>query len=84
MVKDGEIDKGKGKEPAKITKKLNLDFGNYEGETLNGLPQGLGIMYFNQRHIINPKDPEERYAEAGEFVSGVLFLLTEAPLCCRV
>ena len=28
-------------------------------------------MYFNTRQIINPNDPEKRYAEAGEYVSGV-------------
>lgn len=59
------------KQPVMTQKKLTLEFGYYEGETINGLAQGLGIMYFNQRHIINPKDPEERYADAGEFVSGV-------------
>ena len=47
------------------------DFGYYEGPTKNGLAHGQGIFYFNQRHVINPKDPEERYAEAGEYVSGV-------------
>lgn len=59
------------KQPVKTQKKLTLDFGYYEGEIINGLANGQGIMYFSQRHIINPKDPEERYADGGEYVSGV-------------
>ncbi len=50
---------------------VKYDFGYYEGPTKNGIAHGQGIMYFNQRQIINPNDPEKRYAEAGEYVSGV-------------
>jgi len=50
---------------------VKLDYGYYEGPTINDIPNGQGIMYFNERHIINPKDPNKRYAEAGEYVSGV-------------
>ena len=50
---------------------VKYDFGYYEGPTINDLPHGQGIMYFNERHIINPKDPLKRYAEAGDYVSGV-------------
>jgi len=50
---------------------VKYDFGSYEGPTKNGLAHGQGIMYFNQRHIINPKDPQKRYAEAGDYVTGV-------------
>jgi hypothetical protein len=51
---------------------VKYDYGYYEGPTKNGLPHGdEGIMHFNQRHLINPRDPEERYAEAGEYVSGI-------------
>ena len=62
---------GSSEKPVKTQKNLKLNFGDYEGETINGLANGQGIMHFNERHIINPKDPEERYAEAGEYVSGV-------------
>lgn len=57
--------------PTKLQKKLNLDFGDYQGETLNGLAEGQGIMNFNKRQVINPNDPDQRFAEAGEYVSGV-------------
>lgn len=68
----GKVIVHKTPEPTvKTQKKLNLDFGDYEGETLNGLADGQGIMHFNKRQIINPNDPEKRYAEAGEYVSGV-------------
>lgn len=51
---------------------VKYDYGYYEGPTKDGLAHGTnGIMYFQQRHIINPRDPEKRYAEAGEYVSGI-------------
>lgn len=50
---------------------VKFDYGYYEGPTVNDLPHGQGIMYFNEKHIINPKDPQKRYAEAGEYVTGV-------------
>jgi hypothetical protein len=50
---------------------VKYDYGYYEGPTINDLPHGQGIMYFNEKHIINPKDPLKRYAEAGDYVSGV-------------
>ena len=54
----------------KISKTLNFPFGYYKGETINGLRDGQGTMFFNERSIISPKDLKKRYAEAGDYVSG--------------
>lgn len=71
-----KVEKGKEGEnvadppPVKIAKTLKFDYGTYNGETLNGLRYGQGVMTFTERHIISPKDPRERYAEVGDYVSG--------------
>jgi hypothetical protein len=56
--------------PGKISKTLNFPFGYYKGETINGLRDGQGTMFFTQRQLISPNDLKKRYAESGEKVSG--------------
>lgn len=54
----------------KITKTLKFDYGTYKGETLDGLRDGQGTMFFTQKQLISPYDLKKRYAEAGDYVSG--------------
>jgi hypothetical protein len=62
--------KTSGSASGKINKTLNFSFGYYKGETLNGLRDGQGTMFFTERYLISPKDLKKRYAEAGDYVSG--------------
>lgn len=66
-------DKSFGKSQPKIVKTLNFSFGYYKGETINNLMNGNGTLYFTQGNIISSKDPKQRLAEAGDYVSGSWF-----------
>lgn len=49
---------------------LDLGFAIYDGETKNGKPHGKGIMTYKRRTLIEARDPQKRYAEKGDYVSG--------------
>jgi hypothetical protein len=52
---------------------LTLAYAYYKGETKNRMMHGQGTLFFKERHIISPKDPKQRYAEVGDYVSGTWF-----------
>ena len=47
-----------------------MGFAIYDGETKNGKPHGKGIMTYKRRTLIEARDPQKRYAEKGDYVSG--------------
>lgn len=49
---------------------LDLGFAIYDGETKNGKPHGKGIMTYKRRTLIEARDPQKRYADKGDYVSG--------------
>lgn len=57
--------------PAGTTTK-DLGYAIYKGKLKNGLMNDdNGILTFKSRHIIEPRDPKKREAEAGERVIGI-------------
>jgi DNA-directed RNA polymerase subunit RPC12/RpoP len=54
-------------------RKVNLGYGIYEGEMLNGLPHGTGTLTFKSSHAIDSRDSKGRVAEAGDYVSGLFY-----------
>jgi hypothetical protein len=52
-------------------KSLTLQNGNiYQGETTNGIPDGLGTLYFKSKQQISSKDIKARLAEEGDYFIG--------------
>ena len=49
---------------------LDLGYAIYDGETKDGKPHGKGIMTYKRRTLIEARDPQKRYAEKGDYVSG--------------
>lgn len=52
---------------------IKFSFGYYKGETLNGKMHGYGTLYFTQQQIISTKDPKNRVAEQGDYISGTFY-----------
>lgn len=52
---------------------INFSYGYYKGETLNGKMHGYGTLYFNQQQTISSKDPKNRVAEQGDYISGTWY-----------
>lgn len=52
---------------------LTLDYGSYKGEIKNGKAHGMGSLYYNKHHLISPRDRQERYAEAGDYLVGEFY-----------
>ncbi len=73
LAEKEKVEPGTVKPTVKIAKTLKFDYGTYKGETLNGLRDGQGVMTFTSRHLISPKDPKERFADAGDYVSGTWY-----------
>lgn len=40
------------------------------GTSVDGKPNGFGVMTFRRRWIIDTEDPEMRYAESGDYIDG--------------
>lgn len=66
----GGVDNGGGQEPYKRYKgTLNLSYGKYAGDIVNGKPDGAGVLtYTKQQKVVNTKDV---VAEPGERIEGV-------------
>jgi len=47
--------------------------GKYYGETKNGKPHGMGMIHYDNRTLIDTRDPEKRYAEAGYTLIGEFY-----------
>ncbi|WP_147377181.1 hypothetical protein [Mangrovibacterium diazotrophicum] len=52
---------------------LDLGFGTYKGELKDGKANGMGTMYYSERHLISKRDRQERYAEAGDYIVGEFY-----------
>lgn len=52
---------------------LDLGFATYKGELKDGKANGMGTMYYNERHLISKRDRQERYAEAGDYIVGEFY-----------
>lgn len=52
---------------------IKFSYGYYKGETLNGKMHGYGTLYFNQQQVISTKDPKNRIADRGDYVSGTWY-----------
>lgn len=71
-----EDSKGGGQEPPKPKGRyhgtLNLGYGSYSGDILNGKPDGAGVLTYkgHQKAGRNFKTGEDVYAESGERVDG--------------
>jgi len=49
---------------------INYSFGRYEGRTVNSIPDGKGTIYYHNRTLIDERDAQRRYAEAGQYITG--------------
>lgn len=56
------------KETASSASTSNMD--SFTGTVVNGYPDGFGTYTFKARRRIDMHDPEERYAEAGDYIKG--------------
>jgi len=52
---------------------LDLGFATYKGELKDGVANGMGTMYYSERHLISKRDRQERYAEAGDYIVGEFY-----------
>lgn len=48
----------------------NLGFAKFAGALKAGQPHGQGRMIFTSSHVIDPRDPKGRVADAGDYVIG--------------
>lgn len=49
-------------------------YGNYVGEMENGMAHGMGTMTYVKRHLIDERDPDNRIAEVGDYVTGEFYM----------
>ncbi len=47
-----------------------LSYGVYKGEIREGLPHGIGTLYYRDAHLISKYDEHERRAEPGDYIVG--------------
>jgi len=48
-----------------------LSYGSFKGQLKNGLPHDVnGTLTYSERHLIDSRDPQKRYAEPGDYVIG--------------
>ncbi len=52
---------------------LELGYATYKGDLKDGKANGMGTMYYNERHLISARDRQERYAEAGDYIVGEFY-----------
>ena len=50
--------------------KPNANVDTFSGSVINGYPNGFGTYTYKVRRRIDVHDPEERYAEAGDYIKG--------------
>ena len=62
-----------GQSTSSGTGTLNLGYAIYKGEKRNGQPHGTGTLTFKSAHLIDSRDPKDRVAEAGDYVSGLFY-----------
>lgn len=48
-------------------------YGNYVGEMKDGMAHGMGTMTYVKRHLIDERDPDNRIAEVGDYVTGEFY-----------
>ena len=63
------------KEQAKQEKKQSvttgsIDYGKWSGSWKNGKPNGTGTMRYTKEHLIDPRDPQKRVAQKGDYIIG--------------
>ena len=49
---------------------VSVTGGSYTGELKNGQPYGMGTIRYNSRTLIDSRDTKNRYAEAGQSLTG--------------
>lgn len=59
--------------PSPSSGTLDLGYATYKGEQKNGHPHGTGTLTFKSAHLIDSRDPKDRVAEAGDYVSGLFY-----------
>lgn len=55
-------------EPSKP--KTNLDYGNFDGNIVDGEPDGYGILIYTKEHLLSKHDLKKRKAMPGDKVTG--------------
>ncbi len=48
----------------------SLDYGSWSGAWKNGKPSGMGTMRYTKQHLIDKRDPQQRVAEKGDYITG--------------
>ena len=61
----------KGGDPQPTKRRLQFDFGVYEGDIVNGKAHGTGELVYTKAHRISRNDEKERIAQPGEKISGI-------------
>lgn len=67
---EGKTDNNENHDIVAKEGELDLGYAIYDGETKDGKPHGKGIMTYKRRTLIEARDPQKRYAEKGDYVSG--------------
>ena len=52
---------------------VSVSGGTYTGELKNGKPHGMGTLKYNTHTLISKRDSKNRYAEAGEYITGEFY-----------
>ncbi|MDH6343610.1 hypothetical protein M2480_002404 [Parabacteroides sp. PFB2-12] len=52
---------------------IAVEGGQYLGETLDGLPHGLGTIRYTERTLISKRDMKKRQAEPGQYITGEFY-----------
>ena len=56
--------------PQRSSKMLDLGYATWEGNSINGKPDGYGIMTYHNAHRIDSRDDQGRVAQSGDKVKG--------------
>jgi len=56
--------------PQRASGALNLGYATWEGNSVNGKPNGYGTMIFSNSHRIDSRDEQGRIAQSGDKVKG--------------
>ena len=60
-------------QPTQASGTISVAGGSYTGELKNGKPHGMGTLKYSTSTLISKRDPKNRYAEAGEYITGEFY-----------
>lgn len=58
------------KDNLNVATEIKFNGKKYEGKSINGVPDGLGTLYFNSEEIVSEYDDKKTVAQAGDYLKG--------------